>query len=237
MTALQQIKEAFKAHANREKASVLQRYFKTGTGEYAEGDIFLGIPVPEQRKLAKEFYHQLSLNEIETLLNSSFHEHRLIALFILVLQFNKTKDEAGKKEIIDLYLDNWESVNNWDLVDSSAPYLLGAYLFDKPKDLLYNLAESNQLWKQRMAIIATYYFIKKNSFADTLALAKILLHHPHDLIHKATGWMLREVGNRNPDVAQTFLAEHYHTMPRTMLRYAIEKYPAQLRQQFMKGEV
>lgn len=122
-------------------------------------------------------------------------------------------------------------------MDSSAPYLLGAYLFDQPKTVLYEMAQSNQLWQQRIAIIATYYFIKKNRFEDTLAIAKILLHHPHDLIHKATGWMLREVANRNSEVAHTFLAEHYRTMPRTMLRYAIEKYPADLRLQFMKGEV
>lgn len=237
MNIEQQIKEAIADLADKDKAPILQRYFKTGKGQYAEGDVFVGVKVPDQRQVARHFYKSASLKEVEVLLQSHIHEHRLTALFILVLQFQKAKDERPKKTIVDLYLDNLPHVNNWDLVDSSAPYILGAYLYNKPRQLLYDFAKSGQLWTQRISIVATYYFIRKNDFKDTLAIAEILLHHPHDLIHKATGWMLREIGNRDADVAIDFLTRHYHHMPRTMLRYAIEKLDQQLRQQFLKGTV
>ncbi len=237
MTIIQQIKKALADVSNEDKAHFLQGFFKTGKGQYGEGDNFLGITVPEQRKVARHFYKAASLDDIQALLQSPIHEQRLTALFMLTLQYQKEKNEAAQKNIVDLYLDNLAYVNNWDLVDSSAPYVLGAYLYDKPKDLLYRFAKSDHLWKQRIAITSTFYFIKKEDYKDALAIAEILLHHPHDLIHKATGWMLREVGNRDKNVEIDFLVRHYHTMPRTMLRYAIEKLDESTRQQFLKGTI
>lgn len=237
MAIAAQIERAIQQASCPEKVPVLQRYFKTGKGQYGEGDVFAGVSVPAQRQIAKGFHKEAAATDIQKLLQSPVHEHRLTALLLLVLQFQKAKKEKNKEELVSLYLANLEGVNNWDLVDSSAPYILGAYLFNKPKTLLYEFATSGHLWKQRIAIVATYYFIKKEQYEDTLAIAKLLLHHPHDLIHKATGWMLRKVGNRNKETAVEFLAMHYQTMPRTALRYAIEKLEPQLRLQFLKGLV
>jgi 3-methyladenine DNA glycosylase AlkD len=221
-------------NACKEKAQHHLKFFKTGSGEYGEGDKFIGVNVPIQRKIAKKYYREINLNELEQLLKSEIHECRLTALFMLCYKFEKAaKDE--KASIVNLYLDNIAFVNNWDLVDASAPTLLGGYLFDKNRSLLYDLANSDDLWKQRIAIIATLYFIRRDDFYDTLAISKILLHHHHDLIHKAVGWMIREVGKRDQDVAIAFLQKHYTEMPRTMLRYAIEKFDEDLRQQFLKG--
>ncbi len=223
--------------ANPEKATFLQRYFKTHEGGYGQGDQFIGVAVPHQRKTARRYYKSMVPGELETLLNSPIHEYRLTALFMLVLQFEKARSEREKERLVNVYLQHLSAVNNWDLVDSTAADLLGAYLWDKPRKLLYDFARSGHLWKQRIAIIATFYFIKKGQYEDTFAIAQILMQHPHDLIHKAVGWMLREVANRNFDVACIFLVQHYQDIPRTMLRYAIEKFPPAIRLQYLKGQI
>ena len=212
-----------------------QRYFKTGEGEYGYGDQFLGIRVPVLRKAVKQF-KETPLTEIKKLLKSDYHEVRLFALLLLVHLFSKGDDRQQEK-IFNLYLKHTKYINNWDLVDSSAPYIVGAWLWDKDKALLYELVKSRLLWRRRIAIMASLYFIKNNQFKDTLKLAKILLNDPEDLIHKAVGWMLREVGNRNRKVEETFLKSHYQKMPRTMLRYAIEKFSQTQRQAYLKGKI
>ena len=217
-----QIKSDLKRLANPEKAKILSRFFKTGKGQYGEGDVFLGITVPEQRKIAKQ-YSGLALGQARTLLTSRIHEHRLTALLILVLKYQKADDES-KKAIIDFYLNNIKHINNWDLVDLSADKILGAYLIDKDKSLLYGISKSENLWERRISIIATFHFIKKDKFKDTLKIAEYLLHDREDLIHKAVGWMLREIGKRDLAAEEGFLKKYYKTMPRTMLRYAIEKF-------------
>ena len=222
---------------NPEKAKKLGRYFKTGKGEYADGDNFLGIIVPEQRKVAKKY--DLSLDELQKLLSSKIHEYRLTALFILVDKYKKA-DEKLKKVIVDFYLRNTKNINNWDLVDLSAPNILGDFLSskhfmqspDKDRNILYKLAKGH-LWEKRIAILATFAFIRKNDFSDSLKIAEILLKDKHDLIHKAVGWMLREIGKRNQDVEEKFLKKHYKHMPRTMLRYAIEKFSEKQRQFYL----
>ncbi|MCC7570405.1 DNA alkylation repair protein [Candidatus Micrarchaeota archaeon] len=216
---------------NSEKSKIYSKYFKTGKGEYGEGDIFIGVTVPNQRIIAKK-YKDFSLSDVSKLLKSKIHEHRLTALFILVYKFKKS-DEKTKKKIYNLYLKHTKYVNNWDLVDSSAHYIVGAYLFDKDRTVLYGLAKSKNLWEKRISIISTYYFISKNDFKDTLKISEFLLHDTHDLIHKAVGWMLREIGKRNMETEEKFLLKHYKTMPRTMLRYAIEKFPEKKRKYYM----
>lgn len=210
-----------------------KRFFKTGKGEYGEGDQFLGIRVPVLRKQAKAFRH-LSLKETEQLLHSDFHEERLCALYILVQKFNDGNSEQ-QKEIFDLYLKNTSCVNGWDLVDSSAHLIVGRYLLNSDKEPLYSLARSDSLWERRIAIIGTLHFIRQHQFSDTIKISKELLDDPEDLIHKAVGWILREVGNRDMAVEEQFLKPHYQTMPRTMLRYAIEKFPEEKRQRYLKG--
>jgi 3-methyladenine DNA glycosylase AlkD len=220
---------------NKQRAENSQRYFKTGPGEYGEGDIFLGIAVPELRKLAKE-YQALTLTEAAQLLRSPIHEERLLALLILVRSFAKG-DDRFKEKIYHLYLDNTQYINNWDLVDLSAVYIVGAFLKDKSKKPLYALAKSNNLWERRIAIIATFYFIKEGEFTESMEIARMLLSDKEDLIHKAVGWMLREVGKRHLATEERFLKKHYKKMPRTMLRYAIEKFPEAKRQRYLKGTV
>ncbi|MEX0649494.1 MAG: DNA alkylation repair protein [Candidatus Andersenbacteria bacterium] len=227
--------QALKAHANPKKAEFVARYFKSGPGEYGEGDVFIGVPVPQMRSVAKQF-KELSQTHILKLLHSPIHEHRYTALIILDLQFSKA-DEKERKRIVDLYLGNLDYVNNWDLVDTSAYPILGAYLMSRSRSVLYKLARSKDLWRQRVAIIATYAFIRQNDFSDTLKLAETLLSHEHDLIHKAVGWMLREVANRDRAVAEVFLKRHCKSMPRTMLRYAIEKFPESRRRAYLKGKI
>ena len=212
-----------------------QRFFKTGPGEYGEGDRFRGIRVPVLRKLAKA-HQDLTLAEATELLHSSYHEDRLLALLILGNAALKG-DDALRESIYHLYLENTQFVNNWDLVDSSAEQIVGAFLTNRDRQVLAQLARSNSLWERRIAIIATFHFIKRADFRDTLSLAEMLLSDSEDLIHKAVGWMLREVGNRNQGVAEEFLAHHYQQMPRVMLRYAIEKYPEPKRKQYLRGEV
>ncbi len=212
-----------------------QRFFKTGKGEYGEGDKFLGIRVPVLRKQAKK-YKDIALEEIQCLLKSSFHEERLCALFLLIQKFTRG-DAAEKATIYQLYLNNTRYINNWDLVDSSAYLIVGAYLEDKDKQPIYELATSDSLWERRIAIISTLHFIRKHQFHEALDLSKQLLTDKEDLIHKAVGWMLREIGKRDPGVEEIFLKTHYRQMPRTMLRYAIEKFPEQKRKKYLAGTV
>ena len=215
------------------KAAHAQRFFKTGPGQYGEGDVFRGIRVPVLRKLAKQ-YKTLPLNETVTLLQSPFHEDRLLALFILVYAFSKG-DAATRQTIYDLYLKYTKWINNWDLVDASAHKIVGPFLMDRSRAPLYQLARSASLWERRIAIISTFAFIRHDQFEDALALAKILLPDKEDLIHKAVGWVLREIGKRNLDAEEGFLLQHYRAMPRTMLRYAIERFPEPRRQGYLKG--
>ncbi|MFC1626767.1 DNA alkylation repair protein [Patescibacteria group bacterium] len=226
------VTSALKSISDKQKALTYQRFFKTGKGEYGEGDIFLGISVPDLRKIAKQ-YKDLSHKEIEVLLQSKIHDHRLVALLILVDQFNKG-DQDIKKHVYDIYIKNSKKVNNWDLVDLSAGYIVGQYLFEKDRSILDTLATSNNLWERRISIIATFAFIRKDDFHTTLHIAEILLHDEHDLIHKAVGWMLREVGKRDLAVEEGFLKKYYKIMPRTMLRYAIEKFDEKQRQYYLK---
>ena len=221
--------------ANEQIAEHSQRFFKTGKGEYGEGDIFLGIRVPLLRKLVKK-YRGISITEVRKLLHSKFHEERLLAVLMLVQLF-KSGDESVQKQVYDLYLENTEFINNWDIVDISASNIVGAHLYEKDKAPLYDLVQSKNLWERRIAIISTFYFIRQNEFDDTLKLAKILLNDKEDLIHKAVGWMLREVGKREIEFEEEFLQEHYKIMPRTMLRYAIEKFPETSRKMYLRGEV
>jgi 3-methyladenine DNA glycosylase AlkD len=232
---LKKLKSTLQKLANPAQAKILSRFFKTGKGEYGEGDEFLGIKVPISRKIAKQFY-ALSLDEIQELINSKIHEERLIALFILTEQFRKS-DEAKKRSIFQFYLKNTKRVNNWDLVDLSAERIIGAYLFNKDKKVLFKLAKSDNLWERRIAMMSTFHFIKIGRYDTTLALADMLLKDEHDLIHKAVGWMLREIGNRDLKVEEDYLKKHYKIIPRTMLRYAIEKFPEKKRQAYLKGMV
>jgi 3-methyladenine DNA glycosylase AlkD len=209
-------------------------FFKTGKGEYGEGDVFIGVTVPQVRKVVKK-YIALPLTEIENLLCSKEHEFRLAALLLLVARISKASSQE-RAQIHALYLKRIVWVNNWDLVDSSAEYVVGAYLEDRSKKLLTTLARSKNLWERRIAIIATFYNIKRGAYQETFRIAKILLNDPHDLIHKAVGWMLREVGKRcGQAVEEEFLRQHYQAMPRTMLRYAIERFNPELRKKYLKG--
>jgi len=221
--------------ANEQIAEHSQRFFKTGKGEYGEGDIFLGIRVPLLRRLVKK-YGGISIAEVRKLLHSKFHEERLLAVLMLVQLF-KSADESVQKQVYDLYLENTEFINNWDIVDISASNIVGAHLYEKDKAPLYDLVQSKNLWERRISIISTFYFIRQNEFDDTLKLAKILLNDKEDLIHKAVGWMLREVGKREIEFEEEFLQEHYNIMPRTMLRYAIEKFPETSRKMYLRGEI
>jgi len=230
---VQEITNRLIALGNKEQAASGQRFFKTGPGEYGEGDIFLGIKVPVLRRLAKE-YLNLSLKEVKTILGSKYHEQRLLSLFIMVDQFSKG-DQKKKNNIYALYLKNTGLINNWDLVDSSAHHIVGPYLMDQSKAPLYELAQSDLLWERRIAIMSTFHYIKNDKFTDTLKIAGRLLADKEDLIHKAVGWMLREIGKRHLPSEETFLKKHYHNMPRTMLRYAIEKFPEPKRQRYLKG--
>jgi 3-methyladenine DNA glycosylase AlkD len=227
----EQVKAELEKLSDPERAMKLQGFFKTGKGEYGEGDVFIGVRVPDQRRIAKN-YRNISLTDVLELLRSEIHEHRLTALFILTEQFNKG-DEEARQRIVDLYLCNTAYVNNWDLVDSSAHKILGVWLVDKPRGVLYDLAGSESLWERRISIISTFAFIQRGDLVDALALAGALVDDGHDLIHKASGWVLREVGKKDQSVLEEFLLEHFETMPRTMLRYAIERLPEERRRFYM----
>lgn len=233
----EQIIAALSDKANPEKAAFFPRFFKSLPGGYGEGDKFLGVIVPVQRKIAKSVYKEISLEEIAELLRDKYHEVRLTALFILVYRYQKITSAAEQKEVVDFYLAHLNFVNNWDLVDSSCHPILGHYYLNREKSLFYELAESDDLWSQRCAMISSYYWIKRRHFEDALALAEKLLSHEHDLIQKAVGWMLREIGNKDFEVEMGFLKKYYTTMPRTTLRYAIEKFDPELRKQILKGSL
>jgi 3-methyladenine DNA glycosylase AlkD len=233
--AVSNIQNELKQLGNKEIAEHSQRFFKTAKGQYGYGDIFLGIRVPVLRKIAKK-HSNISINEAAQLLKSKFHEQRLLSLLILVAVFKKANNQ-DKKAIYNLYLDNTKFINNWDLVDLSAEHIVGAYLRRIDKQPIYKLAVSENLWERRISIMSTFHFIKHNEFIDTLKISRILLHDKEDLIHKAVGWMLRETGKRNIEVEEEFLKKHYKQMPRTMLRYSIEKFPEIKRKRYLKGKV
>lgn len=231
---LASLQKETKKSGNKKKAKVYQRFFKTGEGEYGYGDVFIGLTVPQSRAIAIK-YKDLSFEDIEILLRSEIHEERLIALLILVHQFQK--EELLQRRIYEFYLKHTKFVNNWDLVDLSSDKIIGVYLIDKPKNILYKLAKSQNLWERRIAMIATYNFIKNNEFDDALAIAEVLITDENYLIQKAVGWMLREVGNRNLRLEEKFLKKHYKVMGRTALRYAIEKFPEKVRKSYLTGRV
>ncbi len=228
---LYQIKRDLAQLSDPERAKNLSRFFKTGKGQYGEGDVFLGIPVPEQRRVAKK-YIDLSLSDIQELLNSKIHEHRFTALVILIAKYRKG-EEWAKEEIFNFYIKNTENINNWDLVDLSAPKIVGDYLLDKERSILYKLAKSNSLWERRISILSAFTFIDNNDFEDVLNIAELLLHDEHDLIHKAVGWALREIGKKDQNLEERFLTKHFFQMPRTMLRYAIEKFNKRKRKKYL----
>ena len=237
MKTLNQIKSALEFLSIKEKKDFYPRFFKAGPGEYAEGDEFIGVTVPDQRKIVKEFWNKISLAELGELLSSKKHEHRHSALLMLVTKYEKSKSEKEKQDIVDFYLNHLEHINNWDLVDNSCYKILGKHCFENQDDkILIKLSESENMWHKRMAIVSTMYHIKRGEFDLTKNLALKNLYHPHDLMHKANGWLLREMGNKNEDELLQFLDKHYHKMPRTFLRYTIEKLNEETRQEFLKGK-
>lgn len=235
MQTAEQLKKELRGLANPIKAGILQSFFKTGPGEYAEGDIFLGIMVPQSRLLVRK-YRDLDLEQIDKLFHSKFHEERLTALLILVSQFERG-DEKIRKLIYEYYLQHTELINNWDLVDLTAPKIVGSYLLNKPRAILYKLMKSKNIWERRIAVLATFMFIRQGQFEDTLILAEQLLGDKHDLMHKAVGWMLREMGKRDEVVLEMFLIKFKDKMPRTMLRYAIEKFSEKKRKMYLTKAV
>ncbi len=233
MISATMIQKRLRQLGNREDAKVLQWFFKTGPGEYGEGDVFQGIRVPVLRKQVEEFSGAGEPVLLE-LLHSAIHEERLLALMIMVRQFERG-DAAGRARLYRVYLANTDRINNWDLVDASAPQVVGGYLLDKSRKPLYRLARSKSLWERRIAMLAAFTFIRNGEFTDALAIADTLLHDREDLIHKATGWMLREVGKRDTAVLESFLEPRCRDMPRTMLRYAIERFPEPRRQVYLRA--
>lgn len=232
MQRAEEIQRELEQYIDPVKREYLPRFFKTGKGQYGEGDKFLGVVVPNTRIVAKR-HKDAPFEVMAALLQSEWHECRLCALLMLVERFKKS-DEKGKKVIYDFYLTQTARINNWDLVDLSAPGIVGEYLKDKPRQDLYRLADSPLLWDQRIAVVSTYTLIRNHDLIDILSLSERLLHHKHDLMHKAVGWMLREMGKRDKDLLVQFLEKHCTVMPRTMLRYAIEKFPEEERREFMK---
>lgn len=238
MSQANDVIQALKEIADPKIAEHSARFFKSGKGEYGEGDQFLGIRVPNQREIAKK-YRDLPFEEVSKLLESPFHEVRLTAVMLLVYKYQKTKDFDHHEEVYHFYINNLEGVNNWDLVDSSAKYIAGHFLYeyDQDRSILYNLSDSDNLWERRIAIMTTFYFVDQGDFDLTLEFAEKYLDAPEDLIHKASGWMLREIGKQNKKLLRKFLDKHYQEMPRTMLRYSIEKLDEPVRQMYLKGEV
>jgi 3-methyladenine DNA glycosylase AlkD len=230
-----EIEARLHAMGDPEHARFVAGYFRTGPGEYGEGDRFLGIRIPALRTLAREL-RGAPPDTAAALLRSEWHEARLLALLLLVDAYARG-DEATRGAVYRLYLDSTRFINNWDLVDSSAPGIVGAHLAEGDRGVLERLARSDALWERRIAILATQHFIRRGDFGTTLRIAEMLVDDRHDLIHKAVGWMLREVGNRDRAAEEAFLRRHHRTMPRTMLRYAIEKFPPDLRQAYMRGEM
>lgn len=226
------ITNELQALSDAEKREIFPKFFKAGKGEYGEGDRFLGVTVPNIRAIAK-LHKDVSIEEIRELIQSEWHEVRLCALIIMV-EKSKKKNEALRKELFNLYLSQTKRINNWDLVDLSCRFIIGEYLLDKSRDNLYQLAQSPLLWDNRIAIVSTYAFIRKGQLEDTYALSDLMMQHPHDLMHKAIGWMLREAGKRDSDRLYDYVMSHRADMPRTMLRYAIEKFSSTERSILMK---
>lgn len=238
MSIVKEIQEALMVLAIPEKAEFFPRFFKTGKGEYGEGDLFLGVTVPDQRSVAKAYYAQISLTNLNELLSSGYHEHRLTALLILVLKFEKTKDKKVKDGIVGFYLNHLQYINNWDLVDSSCYKILGRYCFEYQQEhVLRKLSGSQEMWHKRIAVVGTLHYIKKGFFDLTKEFVTQNLNHTHDLMHKANGWMLREMGQKNKQELILYLNKYYQQMPRTCLRYAIEKLDEPLRQDYLKGRI
>lgn len=229
------LRNKIKSLASPEVSETMKWFFKTGKGEYGEGDIFVGLKVPTQRKIAREFKN-LKLSELKILLASKVHEDRLISLFILVDKYEKG-DDREKDQIFSFYLKTRKGINNWDLVDLSAPKIIGKHLLKKDRTLLFKFALSKNLWDKRIAVLSTYEFIRNYDFQTTLKIAEMLLNDKHDLIHKAVGWMLREIGKRDLKTEEKFLKLYYKKMPRTMLRYAIEKFPESKRKKYLQGKI
>lgn len=234
---IKEFKQRIEAMRNPQRAIGAAKFFQSHPGGYGEGDCFYGMMVPDQKALAKEFYQLLTLDELAELLEDPVHDIRITSLMMMVKRFEKSRDEAEKEALVNIYLSHTDYINNWDLVDTSAHYILGPWLMDRSHAILFELAERNHLWSQRIAMIASFHFIRQGQFKTSLKLAEKLLHHKHDLIHKAVGWMLREIGNRDYQTEYDFLLKHYKTMPRTMLRYAIEKFDEPVRQAFLKGQI
>ena len=226
------ITNKLQALSDAEKREIFPKFFKAGKGEYGEGDRFLGVTVPNIRAIAK-LHKDISIEEIRELIQSEWHEVRLCALIIMV-EKSKKKDEALRQQLFELYLSQTDRINNWDLVDLSCRFIIGEYLLDKSRDILYQLAQSPLLWDNRIAIVSTYAFIRKGQLEDTYALSDLMMHHPHDLMHKAIGWMLREAGKRDSERLYDYVMSHRADMPRTMLRYAIEKFSPTERSILMK---
>ena len=222
--------------ANEEIAKHSLRFFKTGKGEYGYSDIFLGVRAPKIRLIAKK-YIDISIVDMKILIQSKYHEERLLGLIILVNKYSKTKDKKTKNQLYKIYISSFKYINNWDLVDVTCPHVIGKHLIDKDRSVLYKWAKSDDLWTKRIAIVSTFSFIRQNDLEDTFKIAEILLQDKHDLIHKAVGWMLREAGKRDLEKEEIFLKKYYRDMPRTMLRYAIEKFPESKRQAYLKGTI
>lgn len=229
---MENLKKELNKLKNPEEAKILSRFFKTGKGEYGEGDIFLGVKVPILRQISKK-YQSLSLVKIGDLLESKIHEHRMCALIILTEKYQKSSLEE-KTDIFNFYLKNTRNINNWDLVDLSAPKIIGDFLLKRKREILYDLAKSEMLWERRISIISTFAFIRNNDFEDTIKISTLLLKDKEDLIHKAVGWMLREIGKRDENILEEFLEKNYKIMPRIMLRYSIEKFSPRKRKYFLK---
>ncbi len=229
-------KKKLRKKASTKKAIILAHFFKTGPGQYGQGDIFLGVTVPDIRVTIKEFV-DLGLSDLQKLLDSPYHEERLSALLILVMKYPRA-DNREQKKIYEFYLKNTKKINNWDLVDLTAEKIIGPYLEDKSKDILFKLAQSKNLWERRISILSTFYYIKKGESKLTLQIAQILLDDKHDLIHKAVGWMIREIGKRcGEKEEEDFLKKHYKQMPRTMLRYAIERFEENKRLKYLNNKI
>ena len=232
------VKTALSFLASEEKKNISSYFFKTAKGEYGESDVFIGVSVPDQRKIVKEFWKEISLAELKKLLSSSIHEHRLTALLMLVTKYEKSKSDSEKETIVQFYVNNKKHINNWDLVDNSCYKILGRHAYETANDeLLLTFANQEDMWSKRIAIVSTMYYVKQNSFQLLKNIALQNLHHPHDLMHKANGWLLREMGKKNEEELFNFLKKHYKNMPRTTLRYAIEKFDEDIRQDFLKGNI
>ena len=229
------LKKEIKKLQDKEKAKILQRFFKTGKQEYGEEDLFLGVTVPKIRNLVKIYWKPTLFQEIQELILSKYHEERLLGLLILVKKYENSEEKV-KKEIVEFYLKNSKQINNWDLVDLTAYNILGDYLLDKNKEVLYKLSKSENLWEKRISIISTLAFIKKNKFQDTIKISEILLEDKHDLIHKAVGWMLREMGKKDIEELEKFLDKNYKKMSRTTLRYSIERMSEQRRRYYLNKQ-